>query len=153
MDQKQNRGNKSTSHRPKWATPWSLLPTVSRTSALTLMWTYPWINRSPKCSELCVSIRTIGMIRNHINHSAAELLTRSFLPDWTCAIHCFTASTKHRYNNSSDYKTLLPDLSGSPGDSLISHLSSNYFSDYQWNIESSSTSPCLHSIHLKSIPQ
>ena len=36
---------------------------------------------------------------------------RSLLLDWTRAIHCFTDPTKC---SSSDYKTLLPDLSRSP---------------------------------------
>jgi len=43
------------------------------------MRTFPWINTSWKCPELCVSIRIIGMVHNHINQPVAELLTRALI--------------------------------------------------------------------------
>ena len=49
-----NRDQKSTSYKSEWATPWSFLPTVSRTSALSVTRTCPWTNTSRKCPELCV---------------------------------------------------------------------------------------------------
>ena len=74
-----NRDQKSTSHRSEWATLWSFLQTVSRTSASSLMRTFPWINTSRVSRAVCISTRNIGLVRKHINQPVAELLTHALI--------------------------------------------------------------------------
>ena len=95
---------------------------------------------------VCVSILNIGMMRKHINQPVAEILTHALITSRldTCnsLLHDLN---KTQVNDSGDYKTLRPDLSRSPGNSLTPHLSSNKYTGYQSTRNSPSKCPCLYS--------